>query len=137
MLGGILWHVGLAAPGRGQKGLAVVHAGSALPLTGVTSLAPQTRTPPKHHVTLSWRAGPPTGTSVDDGIAGYNVLRRRVGINVFTSYMKINSDLVVDTNYVDDSVTPGESYEYETTAVNYRGTESSPSNQVTVTIPSP
>ena len=135
MLGGILGYVGLAASGRSPKALPVVHAGSPSPLATAVSLASQTGAQPRRHrVTLSWRAGQLTGASVEDLISGYNVYRRDM---TSSKYFRINDDLLSDTTYVDELVRPGEIYEYETTAVNYRGTESGPSNRVTVKIPYP
>jgi hypothetical protein len=132
---GIFCYVGLAASGGGSKTLAMAHAWSIAAQSGGTGQAPHSGTQPKrHHVSLSWHAGPPTGASTEDLVNGYNVYRRDA---MTANYVKINSDLVVDTDYVDDFVRPGETYQYETTAVNFRGIESGPSNRVTVEIPYP
>jgi hypothetical protein len=135
VLGGIFWRVGLGAPGEGSTTLAVVHAGPAQPQTIGIGQASHSETQPKRHqVSLSWHAGPPTGASTEELVNGYNVYRR---IGMTANYVKINSNLVLDTDYVDNFVRSGETYEYETTAVNYRGVESGASNRVVVKIPYP
>jgi len=57
--------------------------------------------------------------------------RGRLGV------VRINSLPLTETSYVDTSVQPGETYYYTTKAVNAKGTESNPSNEVRVTVPSP
>ena len=80
---------------------------------------------PRHSVTLSW------GASTSAGVA-YNVYRRgRLGI------VRINSVPITGTSYVDTTVQPGETYYYTTKAVNAKGAESHPSNELRVTVPSP
>ncbi|MGO9124480.1 MAG: hypothetical protein ACLP6G_06280 [Terriglobales bacterium] len=94
------------------------------------------RTQPEkqHRVALSWIPGGPSSTTGEDVISGYNVYRRNA---LAKQYTRINSDLVPDANYVDDSVRSGQTYYYQTTAVNNRGMESGPSNQVKVVVPFP
>ena len=80
---------------------------------------------PQHSVNLSWRAS--TSSKV-----AYNVYRRgRSGV------VRINSLPLTGTSCVDTTVQPGETYYYTTKAVNSNGTESTPSNEVRVTVPSP
>jgi len=80
---------------------------------------------PQHSVNLSWRAS--TSSKV-----AYNVYRRgRSGV------VRINSLPLTGTSCVDTTVQPGETYYYTTKAVNSNGTESNPSNEVRVTVPSP
>lgn len=79
---------------------------------------------PHHSVNLSWKAS-------HSAVVGYNVYRRGIA-----GSSKINSALVFGTNYVDSSVQPGQTYYYVTRAVSSAGTESSPSNEVKVVIPS-
>ena len=85
-------------------------------------------TAPQHQVQLSW------GASSSSGVTGYNVYRGGVSGRPYT---KINSALVVGTNYSDSSVQAGKTYFYVTTALNGSGTESAYSNEVQATVPSP
>jgi fibronectin type 3 domain-containing protein len=85
-------------------------------------------TAPQHQVQLSW------GASSSSGVTGYNVYRGGVSGGPYT---KINSALVVGTNYSDSSVQAGKTYFYVTTALNGSGTESAYSNGVQATVPSP
>lgn len=84
---------------------------------------PLSSTPgPQHSVTLSWKASTTAG-------AAYNVYRRDA-----SGIVKLNSVPVTQTNYVDSTVQPGQTYYYVTKAVSAKGAESFPSNQVQVTI---
>jgi fibronectin type 3 domain-containing protein len=65
-------------------------------------------------------------------VVGYNVYRRGT-----SGVVKLNLEPVTGTSYVDRTVQPGQTYFYVTKAVNARGTESSPSNEVRADIPSP
>ncbi len=78
-----------------------------------------------HSVTLSWN---PSTSSV----TGYNVYRSTTSGTGFT---KINSSLVTTTSFEDTTVKASTTYFYVTTSVSSSGTESSDSNQVSVTIP--
>jgi len=101
----------------------------------LVSQASLQRLPTKpHRVTLSWLPSTPSSTTGQDSVSGYNVYRRNASS---IRYIRLNSDPVPDTLYVDNSVRSGETYSYQTTAVNYGGIESAPSNQVKVTIPYP
>jgi hypothetical protein len=82
--------------------------------------------PPQHSVDLSW-----SGTSTD---VGYNVYR---GNQSGGPYTKINSALDASTTYTDSSVQAGQIYYYVTTAVDSGGAESSYSNQIQSSVPSP
>jgi hypothetical protein len=90
-----------------------------------------------HHVVLSWSPGGPAGVIGEPLVQGYNVYRRRELKSSYTRYARINSDRVIDTIYVDDTVRAGWFYDYQTTAVNDLGVESAPSNQIRVGIPYP
>ncbi|MGA9963721.1 MAG: fibronectin type III domain-containing protein [Terriglobales bacterium] len=79
----------------------------------------------QHSVNLSWKASP-------SAVVGYNVYRRGA-----SGVVKINSEPVPGTSYVDRTVQPGQTYFYVSKAVNARGTESTPSNEVRADIPSP
>ncbi len=79
----------------------------------------------EHSVTLNWSA---SATKVP----GYNVYRSQVS---GSQYTRLNSGLDQETAYTDGTVQSGQTYYYVTTAVNGQGVESTPSNQVKVTIP--
>lgn len=139
LLGGTLWGACRVVWGASAVTLAVVHAASPPPTAGGApparlqsrSHAPESQ---PHRVTLSWHPGQATGTGLEDIVTGYNVYRREA---TTPRFIKLNGDPILDSTYVDESVRAGESYEYETTAINYRGIESGPSNQVRVRIPYP
>ena len=80
-----------------------------------------------HQVDLSWAA--PSSSS--DPIAGYNVYRAAGS----SAYQMVNSSLISPTTYADSTVTSGQTYSYMVKSVGSSGTESSPSNTTTVTIP--
>jgi hypothetical protein len=82
-------------------------------------------TGPQHRVTLSWKPSP-------SAVVGYNVYRH--GPDGTT---KINAMPIGLTSFVDSSVQPGQTYHYTTKAVRADGTESQPSNEVKVLVPSP
>jgi fibronectin type 3 domain-containing protein len=83
---------------------------------------------PVHMVSLSWAA------STSPNIVGYNVYRRTGTSGSFT---QINSGLNATTTYVDASVADGQTYYYETTAVNSSNEESEPSTPISAVIPPP
>jgi hypothetical protein len=83
---------------------------------------------PVYSVSLSWNA------SSSPNISGYNVYRRTGSSG---SFVKINTALDALTSYNDVSVSDGQTYYYETTAVNSSGEESSPSTSVQAVIPAP
>ena len=82
-------------------------------------------TGPQHSVNLSWK--PSTSA-----VVGYNVYRHGT-----SGVVKVNSAPVTGTSFVDNTVQPGQTYFYVTKAVNARGTESTPSNEVRADIPLP
>lgn len=84
--------------------------------------------PPQHQVDLSWNP------SNSGGVVGYNVYR---GAKTGGPYSKINPVLDASNAYSDSSVTAGQSYYYVTTAVDTSGMESSYSNEVPATVPTP
>jgi fibronectin type 3 domain-containing protein len=83
---------------------------------------------PVHTVVLNWNA------SSSQDVIGYNVYRRTGSTG---SYAQINSVLDAATTYTDTSVTDGQTYYYETTAVNSSNEESAPSTPLEVSIPAP
>jgi fibronectin type 3 domain-containing protein len=93
----------------------------AVPLTG-TGTTTGTGT---HSVALSWSD---SGTE----IAGYNVFRSTVSGG---PYSKVNSAVVVPTNYTDSTETSGTTYFYVVTATAPSGAESAHSNQISAKVP--
>jgi hypothetical protein len=84
---------------------------------------------PVHAVTLSWNA------DTSPNVIGYNIYRSSNGAN--GNYVRINSGLDANTSYTDSSVTDGQTYDYETTAVNSNNEESARSTPVSAAIPPP
>lgn len=97
------------------------HASNSSDARQLRSASPGTQ----HSVHLSWK--PSTSA-----VAGYNVYRRGT-----TGLIKINSEPVAGTSYVDSLVQPGQTYYYVAKAVGPSGTESRPSNEVRAVVPSP
>jgi Abnormal spindle-like microcephaly-assoc'd, ASPM-SPD-2-Hydin len=81
----------------------------------------------QHQVALTWSAD-------TSPVVGYNVYRGSVAGGPYT---KINSASDVTAAYTDTAVTAGQTYYYLTTAVDSQGVESSYSNEVVATIPTP
>ena len=81
-----------------------------------------------HSVDVSWSA------STSSNIAGYYIER---GTTSGGPYQVLNSSKDTGTSYVDSTVQAGKEYFYVIVAVNTSGQESSPSGQVSATIPSP
>ena len=81
---------------------------------------------PQHSVSLSWTGG--------SNVAGYNIYRSTAS---GTQGTLMNSSLDPSPEFTDTSVQAGQTYYYETTAVNSNGMESAPSNQVKAAIPTP
>lgn len=78
-------------------------------------------------IDLSWQPG----TEVD--LAGYNVYRSEVpvaGPPGPTSWRRLNESLVTVPGFADATVGPGVRYAYRVTAVDTRGHESAPGNEV-------
>jgi hypothetical protein len=81
----------------------------------------------QHTVGLTWVPSKST-------VAGYNVYR---GTATGGPYSKLNSGSIVTTSFSDSTVKSGSTYFYVTTAVNSAGAESTKSNEVRATIPTP
>jgi hypothetical protein len=92
------------------------------------SLSGNGTAPQPHSVDLSWTA------SQSPNIIGYNVYRSPTSGGPYT---QINSGLGANTAYTDNSVTPGSTYYYVTTAVDSSNQESAYSNQSMAQIPTP
>jgi hypothetical protein len=78
--------------------------------------------------TLTWDS--PNSSS--DPVAGYNVFRSPIG---GSSYEQVNTSVVTDTDYIDTSISTGQSYQYVVESVDENGVESSPTTPATVTVP--
>jgi hypothetical protein len=83
---------------------------------------------PLHTVNLSWNA------STSPNVVGYNIYR---STGTTGNYVQINTVLNAATAYSDTSVVDGQTYYYETTAVNSADEESAPSAAVKAVIPAP
>jgi hypothetical protein len=79
-------------------------------------------------VDLSWSAP----TSSTDPVAGYNIYRSPSGAS---SYQQLNSAVVTQATYADNTAQAGQSYDYMVESVDASGVESAPSNIASFTIP--
>ncbi|MGA7400811.1 MAG: choice-of-anchor D domain-containing protein [Candidatus Sulfotelmatobacter sp.] len=114
-----------------SSGLASISASftsSATNSPGAATLTGTGVAAPAYSVNLTWVA------STSPNITGYNVYRRTGTTGSFT---QINTVLNATTAYTDSSVTDGQTYYYETTAVNSSNEESAPSTAVSAKIPAP
>jgi hypothetical protein len=82
----------------------------------------------QHEVDLSWSAPSSSSTSV----TGYHIYR---ATGSSTSFQLLNSSIDTQTSYVDSTVVSGTTYTYYVKSVDSSGTESTASNQASVTIP--
>lgn len=80
-----------------------------------------------HSVTLNWD---PSTVAV----SGYNVYR---GMQSGGPYTELNSSLVLGITYIDNLIQAGQTYFYVVTALDSNNLESSFSNEISVTIPTP
>ena len=98
--------------------------------TGGTALIPLSGTgmAASYAVNLSWNA--PTNSPVP--VVGYNVYRAPSNSS---TYQLLNSSVDAETNYMDSSVTSGETYDYVVESVDNLGVQSAPTSPVSVTIP--
>jgi hypothetical protein len=81
-----------------------------------------------HNISLSWNA------SEAPNIRGYNVYRAATSGG---AYVLLNTFPIVETAYMDNDVTPGQTYYYVTTAVDQHDNESSYSNEAMAILPTP
>lgn len=86
-----------------------------------------TAAPVNHSASIAWNASTST-------VSGYFIYR---GTTNGGPYTKLNSTSQTALTYTDSTVKGGTTYYYVTTAVNSSNVESSFSNQIMVTIPSP
>lgn len=82
----------------------------------------------QHYVDLSWNA-PASSPAL---VSGYNIYR---ATGSSENYELLNSLAEFQTTYLDVAVVSGMAYKYCVKSVDAAGTESVPSNQVTITIP--
>jgi len=79
-----------------------------------------------HSVALTWAA------STSSGVTGYYVYRATSSAGAFT---RLNSSPTTATKYTDGSVTSGDTYYYEVTAVTSNGAESARSSEIRAQVP--
>jgi len=77
-------------------------------------------------VSLSWQVS----SDNSGAVAGYNIYR---STNTGGPYEKLNTNLVLESNYTDTSLTGGSTYYYVVTAVDNVGNESNYSNEAIIT----
>jgi fibronectin type 3 domain-containing protein len=77
-----------------------------------------------HSVTINW-------TTSKSTVAGYNVYRSSPP----GAPIKLTVRIVSETQYTDRTVEAGRTYSYVVTAVDFKGLESKPSANITVTVP--
>lgn len=80
--------------------------------------------PNPHSVTISWTASP-------SAVQGYYVYR----VSAPAAPVRLNVRVVEGTQYTDHTVEAGQTYNYYVTSVDPKGTESSPSVNLTVSVP--
>jgi Abnormal spindle-like microcephaly-assoc'd, ASPM-SPD-2-Hydin len=95
-------------------------------ITQVTLSGTGTAVP--HEIDLTWDAP----SSSADPAVGYNIYRSTNGGGSFT---KLNSSLDNQVTYTDSAVQSGTTYTYEIKSVDANGVESTPSNQISLTVP--
>ena len=76
-------------------------------------------------VRLVWR-----GSEAED-LVGYHVYRR----GAEGDFARVSRETLVDTEFVDESVSPGQTYSYRVTAVDKLGNESGPGAEVRASVP--
>jgi hypothetical protein len=113
------------APQSVPTGPVTVTARSVSNPTSSASASVTVNQPVSHSVSLSW-------TASSSSVVGYNVYRSGQSTGPF---VKLNSSPDPATVYTDTAVVAGQTYYYITTAVNYGGVESSPSNVAKAIIP--
>jgi Abnormal spindle-like microcephaly-assoc'd, ASPM-SPD-2-Hydin len=95
--------------------------------TAVVSLGGTGTAAVAHEVDLSW--SPPSSST--DPVAGYHIYRSTGS----GTAVLINSSMDTLTTYADTTVVSGMTYSYLVKSVDSAGVESTPSNEITVTIP--
>jgi len=77
-----------------------------------------------HSVTITW-------TASKSQVEGYNVYRESQP----SGLVKLTTRVVSGAQYTDRTVEAGHTYSYYVTSVDFKGMESSPSEKITVTVP--
>jgi hypothetical protein len=83
-----------------------------------------------HEIDLTWDA--PVDSPV--AVTGYNIYR---ATGSSTTFQLVNASAVAATSYVDSTVQAGITYSYYVESVAASGTQSTPSNEITLTVPTP
>ena len=113
----------VAGPSTGQL---TITSNSSSGSTALVSLN-GTATATQHSVSLTWSA--PASSPVP--ISGYRIYRAESN----GSFTVLNTSVIVQTSYLDQSVQSGTTYTYYVTSVDASGGESSPSNQIVLAVP--
>jgi len=108
-------------------GTYIVRATSVADSTKSAAATVTVSVPVQHSATLSWNAS-------TSAVVGYNVYR---GTTSGGPYTMINTAPVASTNYVDLTVSAGQTYYFVVTAVDSAGVESVYSAEVVAVIPTP
>jgi hypothetical protein len=77
-----------------------------------------------HSVTIDW-------TASKSPVAGYNVYRASPP----DAPVKLTVRIISETQFIDRTVEAGHTYSYSVTAIDFKGRESKPSANITVTVP--
>src|SRR5258708_822909 len=114
---------------RALRGFFLVSLVALSPMSGCENPRPlfpptQKESDKPHSVTISW-------TASISPVAGYNVYRASPP----SGPVKLTTSIVSGTQYTDRTVEAGHTYTYSVTSVNFNGTESVPSANITVTVP--
>jgi hypothetical protein len=115
-----------------QAGYSFIPATAAVVINGASvtnvsfSSTPASAAP--HSVSLSWASSPSAN------ISGYNIYRSTASAG---SFLRLTSSPIAGNSYVDNSVTPGQTYFYKATTVDASSLESGYSNVATTTVPTP
>jgi fibronectin type 3 domain-containing protein len=91
----------------------------------VISLTGSGSQPVQHVVSLSWSASA-------SQVEGYNIYR---STQSGSSYVRLNSSLIMSLSFTDDTVQSGKTYYYAATSVDSNNVESADSNIATATVP--
>jgi fibronectin type 3 domain-containing protein len=113
--------------GTGSLGGSITITSNASTATLTIALQGAAVAPVSHSATLSWAAS-------TSSVSGYNVYRSGVSGGPYTL---LNSSLVPSLTYTDSTVQAGQTYYFMVTSVSSTGVESSGSNEVSSTIPTP
>jgi hypothetical protein len=120
-------HVTFAPSAAGTLSGSVTVTSNATDSAVTIAVAGAAVPPASHAVTLSLAPN-------SSNVSGYNVYRSSTSGGPYT---KLNSPLVTITTYVDSTVVASQTYYYVGTSVDSSGNETTYSDQVTATIPTP